>query len=96
MVGSVNREVDLVDDAGRTDTRRVGVVILVGLPPRWIVRSVPKSRIAESLDRAVAGSVEVKGLSRSLRQEGVSDAERQKLVIGVWRKNLDLRDPPAT
>jgi hypothetical protein len=60
----------------------------------WILRSVPKSRIAESLDRTVAGSVEVKGMSRSLRQDGVPDADRHQLIIEVWRRNLDLGDPP--
>jgi hypothetical protein len=62
----------------------------------WFTRRVFKSRSAESLDRTLAGSVEVKGLSRSLRQEGVPDAERHQLIIEVWRRNLDLHDPPST
>ena len=61
-----------------------------------LVRRVLKSCIAESLDRTVAGSVEVKGMKRSLRQEGVPDADRQQLVTEVWRRNLDLDDPTAT
>lgn len=61
-----------------------------------VVRRVLNGRIAESLDRTVAGSVEVMGMSRSLRREGVPDADRHQLVIEVWRRNLDLDDPPAT
>jgi hypothetical protein len=37
------------------------------------------------------GSVAVKGLSRSLRQEGAPYVEVHKLIIAVWRRNLDLK-----
>lgn len=52
--------------------------------------------VVESLDHTAAESVEVKDLSRSLRQEGVPDAQRHKLIIEVWRRNLDLDDPART
>lgn len=58
----------------------------------WRLR---KSRAAESLDRTVAASVAVKGMSRSLRREGVPDADRHRLAIKIWRRNLDLDDPPS-
>jgi hypothetical protein len=57
-------------------------------------RKVLQSRTATSLDRAIAGSVEAACVSRSFRKEGVSDVDHQKVIIEVWRKNLDLRDPP--
>lgn len=62
----------------------------------FVARKVIKSRTGESLDRTIAGSVEVKGMSRSLRQEGVPDADRHRLAIEIWRRNLDLGDPPPT
>jgi hypothetical protein len=55
----------------------------------WYAPRVLKSRTADSVDRTIAGSVEAKGMSRSLRDEGVSDADRHKMIMEVWRK-LDL------
>jgi hypothetical protein len=59
----------------------------------WYASKVLKSRTADSVDRTVAGSVEAAGVSRSLRDEGVPEADRHKLIMEVWRRNLDLRDP---
>jgi hypothetical protein len=60
----------------------------------WYVRKVLKSRTADSVDRTCAGSVEAAAVSRSFRKEGVSDTDHQKVIIEVWRKHLDLDDPP--
>lgn len=62
----------------------------------WRFRKRRRLRVVASLDRTAAASVEVKGLSRSLRQEGVPDAERHQLIIEVWRRNLELDDPPPS
>jgi hypothetical protein len=53
-----------------------------------LVRRIIRSRTAESLDRTIAGSVEVRVLSWSLRQEGVADGERHQLIVEVWRRTL--------
>ena len=74
------------------------------LPPfSWI--SVPsgllawkallRSRIAGSLNRTVAARIEVGGMSASLRQEGVSDEDRQQLIKAFWQKHYGLPDPSA-
>lgn len=87
------------DGAVRTGRQRAYGAFCVGLPrwhPRLVSRKAIKSRTAKSLDCTIAGSVEVKRMSRSLRQEGVPDADRHRLIIEVWRRKLDLRDPPDT
>lgn len=105
------RSFDQVFDATASGMSMVQVV-LAFLEPVWLysvasltgggflgwsaARKVSKSRTAESLGRVIAGSVEVKGMSRSLRQEGMPDADRHQLAIEIWRRNLDLGDPPDT
>ena len=62
----------------------------------WFARRLCKSRTVHSLDRTLAALIEARGMSRSLRREGVSGADREELIKAYWRQYHGLPDPPAT
>jgi hypothetical protein len=49
-----------------------------------------------SLDRTLAALIEARGMSRSLRREGVSGADREEQIKAYWRQYHGFPDPPAT
>jgi hypothetical protein len=61
----------------------------------WVARGLRRSRTFDSLDRTAAASIEARGMSRSLRREGVADIERQQLIKAFWQQHHGLPDPPA-
>jgi hypothetical protein len=61
----------------------------------WVARGPRRSRTFDSLDRTVAASTEAKGMSRSLRREGVPDRERQQLIKTLWQRHHGIPDPSA-
>jgi hypothetical protein len=75
--------------------RPISLISVPGGMLMWVARGLRRSRTFDSLDRTVAASVEARGMSRSLRREGVPDSDRQQLIKAFWQQHHGLPDPPA-